>query len=66
MKKVIKRRDKFGHPTQFQFNNEGSYHTTVLGGLLSIGVNLFMISFVYLLAKKWILMEDDFNSTVVK
>ena len=66
MKKLIKRQDKFGHPTQLQFNNEGSYHKTVLGGLLSIGVNLFMIGFVYLLVKKWILMEDDFNSTVVK
>ena len=64
--KIIKRRDKFGHPAQLQFNNEGSYHNTVFGGLVSIAINIFMIVFVYFLIKKWIGKEDDFNSTVVK
>ena len=64
--KCIKRRDKFGHPTQFQFNNEGSYHNTVFGGLVSITIILFMIGYVSILIKNWIGMHDDFNSTVVK
>ena len=59
--KLIKRRDKFGHPAQFKFNNQGSHHNTFCGGCISIGIILFMLFYVLEIAKKWIRMEDDSN-----
>ena len=52
--KYIKSKDKFGHQVQLQFNNSGSYHKTLVGGLVSIAINMLMLLYVTLLTKKWI------------
>ena len=64
--KLIKKQDKFGHPIQLQFNNQGSTFNTACGGCVSIFVNIFMVVFVSILVKKWIRKEDDTLSTVIK
>ena len=57
--KAVKRCDKFGHPIQFQFNNQGSSFQTFVGGMFSLGINVLMLIYVYTLGKKWWLYEDD-------
>ena len=64
--KFIKSLDKFGHPVQFQFNNKGNTHKTFCGGLVSLAIILFMITYVYFQSKKWLLKEDDSISSYTK
>ena len=58
--KFIKGRDKFGHPAQFLFN-KGSHHNTFCGGLISMGIILFIMIYVLENVTKWIGMNDDSN-----
>ena len=46
MKRLVKEQDMFGHPVTLNFNKKGSTANTLLGGLCSILVKLFLIVFV--------------------
>ena len=62
--KLIKGQDLFGLPVQLHFNNKGPYHRTILGGLFSILIKLFMAFYIYIMFKKMIYFEDNKLSTV--
>ena len=64
--KQLKSCDKFGHPIQLQFNNQGPEYKTYFGACVSIGINALMIFYVFVLTKKWILMEDNALTTISK
>ena len=62
----IKELDKFGHEIVLNFNNKGNYHNTLLGGLLSIFVNIFILIYIWSLINKVIFFQDDTLLTVSK
>lgn len=64
IKKFFLRRDYFGHHISLLFNDRGSEHNTVLGGLISILINLFMIGYIAILLKRAILFENDRIATM--
>ena len=53
----------FGHQVELNFNKQGSYHKTILGGLVSWLVIFLMVGYIYLLTKKLIAKEDDKNES---
>ena len=61
----IKDLDFFGHQIELNFNKNGSAHKTVLGGFVSILIRCLMGFYVYLLVKKFVLYEDDKNTSVL-
>ena len=63
MKKIrnfLRDRDDFGHPVVLNFNRNGDTFTTVIGGCLSMLVNIIMVLFfVY---KSWVLIYNQNDS----
>ena len=59
----IKNKDLFGHVIQLNFNQKGSSHRTVIGGLLSLIIYSFMGFYILLSFNKLIFNLDDKNST---
>ena len=57
--------DKFGHQPHFNFSYSNT-HNTLLGGIFSICINLFMVVFIAYNLKKWINMEEDYIHNIVK
>lgn len=57
----IKDFDMFGHTIQLNFNKQGDTHKTVIGGLFSILIKLFLGLYVFLLFKRMFLKESDSN-----
>ena len=43
----IKNRDYFGKPIQIHFDKSGPTHNTIVGGLVSILINIFLGIFVW-------------------
>ena len=66
MKTFILKRDYFGHHIRLLFNDRGSSHNTIIGGLTSIIINIFMIGYVSILLKRFILFENDRVTTLNK
>ena len=58
--------DKFGHKVEFNFDNNGSTHNTIIGGICSIFVNMIIFIYVWGLADKLIYNGDVQISTVSK
>ena len=48
----IRNRDWFGNPIQLNFNKKGSSHNTFFGGLLSVLVNVAMITYCLIFLEK--------------
>ena len=56
---VIKDNDLFGHVVNLNFNKKGDSHNTILGGVFSIAIKLFMVVYIPLIVKKMILSEGN-------
>ena len=56
------RKDFFGHKIELKFNNRGSRHGTVCGGLMSILLQIVMLAYLALLVKRLVLNERDYVS----
>ena len=61
LRKLIQSQDIFGHTINLNFNREGSSHKTILGGIVSFLLKLFLAFYVYYNLKKMFLYEDDKN-----
>ena len=59
LRKLIQGQDMFGHRINLNFNREGNSHKTIIGGLVSICLKLFMTYYVYYNFKKMLFYEDD-------
>jgi hypothetical protein len=59
LKNIIRNRDMFGYRVELNFNEKGSTHKTLCGGLVSIFVMAILMIFVLYDAKKMLLEEDD-------
>jgi hypothetical protein len=66
LKQVIRNRDMFGHRVELNFNNQGSSHKTLCGGIGSIMLQTLMMVFVNLNVKKLFLQEDDNLKSITK
>ena len=55
----IKSFDQFGHEVVLNFNSKGKFHFTLLGGIVSILVNIFVLVYICSLVQKHILYEND-------
>lgn len=64
LSKFLKRQDLFGLPVQLHFNKKGPSHRTLMGGLVSILIKLFMAFYIFIMFKKMIFFEDNKLSTV--
>ena len=51
---VIKNQDYFGHKIELKFKKKSGQHNTVIGGCVSVGINLLMMGYVGFLVKKLI------------
>ena len=60
---LIKEQDLFGHQVSLNFDGKGEQHKTLIGGLVSILVKVFLGLYVYLRVKQLIFKED--SNTVV-
>lgn len=58
-KTFIRSRDIFGHFVSFNFNQEGYYHKTFGGGVMSIIVKTLLVIYIYSLFEKMIKFDDD-------
>ena len=47
LKNYIKDRDQFGHPISLNFSYKGDTHNTILGGLLSVIVNVMLLYVIF-------------------
>ena len=56
----FKRQDNYGHKVAFNFNRQGETVNTVLGGVLSIVINLLIYG--YLILKLKTMIETSNNS----
>jgi hypothetical protein len=54
---TIQNQDLFGHLIAFNFDNKGSSHKTVIGGVFSIIIKLLMAAYIWLRIKKLIFLE---------
>jgi len=43
LKEIIKKQDSFGYLFNFKFNKKDKTYKTLIGGLASIALNIFMI-----------------------
>ena len=65
LKDIIKDQDSFGYDVSLTFNNSGRTHNTLIGGILSIFVYIFMMSYFYSLYKKINVQRwDDVSSNI--
>jgi hypothetical protein len=62
-KKYIKDSDWFGHPVALNFNNHGSTHNTLFGGVFSIVFKLFLGAYLTYKTRAMIMLEDPHIST---
>ena len=58
--------DKFGHKVELNFNNNGSTHSTIIGAVCSIFVNIIIFIYVWGLVDKLIYNGDVKISMVSK
>ena len=58
--------DKFGHKVEFNFDNNGSTHNTIIGGICSIFVNMIIFIYVWGLVNKLVNNGDVKISMVSK
>ena len=56
---IIKNRDYFGKPVEIHFNKSGNTHNTIVGGVVSILVNIILGVFVWFNFRKMIFNLDD-------
>ena len=61
-KKKIERNDMFGHQIGLTFNKKGSSHNTLIGGITSIIVKIFLAIYIYTIFSRMINREDDIIS----
>ena len=66
IRNFIRKFDLFGQPILLNFNNKGNIHTTLIGGLVSIIVQLFLYWYLIIHVKRMVLYESDSNNTVLK
>ena len=45
LRKIIKKIDIFGYPVNLNFNKKSNFHNTILGGIFSILLFVFMIAY---------------------
>ena len=65
MIRLLKQQDLFGHPIELTFNNKGSTHKTLCGGVVSIVIKAVMAVYTYILFRKLWLELDDKLTTVI-
>jgi hypothetical protein len=57
--KIFKDQDLFGHQLELNFNQDGSKHKTVVGGIFSLILKMFMVAYVFRVWNKlWFYKED--------
>ena len=61
--KRIKGYDQYGHQVKLQFNDKGDAHKTLLGGLISIIVQVVLAAYFVSLLVKMGTYGDDKNLT---
>ena len=66
IRNFIRNFDLFGQPILLNFNKKGNTHTTLIGGLISIIVQVFLYWYLVVHVKRMILYENDNNTTLVK
>ena len=62
--KKLRSLDKFAHKVEFNFDNNGSTHSTIIGVICSIFVNIFIFIYVWGLAHK-LVNNGDVNISMV-
>ena len=63
IKTFIKSQDLFGHIIHLNFDQDGIEHQTLIGGIASFFIRVFMLIYVLLLFQKLIFNLDDKNVT---
>jgi hypothetical protein len=56
---MVKWNDWFGHTINLNFNQKGDTHNTIIGGIFSIAIKLFMFIYICILWKKMVLSEGN-------
>ena len=46
LKQLVTGQDMFGHPVTLNFNKKGDHHKTIFGGVASICLKVFLLSFL--------------------
>ena len=57
--KILKDQDLFGHTIELNFNQDGSKHKTIVGGLFSILLKMFMFAYIYRVWTKLLFYKED-------
>jgi hypothetical protein len=57
--KVLKDQDLFGHQLELNFNQDGSKHKTVVGGIFSLILKVFLLMYVFRVFRKLWFFEED-------
>ena len=65
MSKHITSHDLFAHPIALSFNNKGTSHKTLLGGLVSILIKLLLVFYFFILLRTLVFNQDDKNTSVI-
>ena len=65
MRKVIRNQDIFGHPVNLNFNNNGSVHKTLCGGVASLLIKVIVLLYMVILLRKLVLQLDDRYFTAI-
>ena len=63
--KLIRSLDYFGHRIELNFRKEGSSHNTLIGGIMSIFVRVFMAYYIFSLTSTLVNYLDDKNKTTL-
>ena len=62
IKNLIEDHDMFGHEVNLNFNKAGYTHNTLIGGLFSVLIKIFMIGYIAILVKRMTLSEANDHS----
>ena len=57
-KQIVKDGDWFGHPVALNFNNHGSAHNTLIGGVCSFVLKLLLTAYLAFKTRSMIMLED--------
>lgn len=61
LKRFINNQDLFGHPISIKFNKKGDHHTTLVGGVMSILLKVFLL-FVLVIKTRDMFSRKDAQS----
>jgi hypothetical protein len=59
LKTILKGKDIFGYYIALNFNKEGQHHKTLIGGIFTVTLYMFMVYYINRITRKMVFFEDD-------